>query len=81
MACLAIIKLSIIFAAFIVGTFSLVFTSENLSSYETMTTGVKYEINFTLTTIITAGSTFTITFPTEYRIPASTLSNCKGSIS
>lgn len=44
-----------------------------------MTLGVSYEFNFTLNKVITSGSSVSITFPSEFRIPSSVLTNCQAS--
>jgi hypothetical protein len=40
---------------------------------------VSYEFNFTLNKVITSGSSVSITFPNEFRIPPSVLTNCQAS--
>lgn len=74
----------LIFYAFLVnlvyGQFTLANTGKTLSSYQTLAPGVTYELNFTLSKVITAGSSLSLSFPSEFRIPSSTLANCKASI-
>lgn len=75
----------LLFYAFIVGLvhgqFTLANSGKSLTSYYTLTPGVTYELNFTLTKVITSGSTLILSFPTEFRIPSSSLANCMASIS
>ena len=75
----------LIFCAFIVSLahcqFTLANTVKSLSSYQTLAPGVSYELNFTLSKVITAGSTLSLSFPSEFRIPSSTLTDCRVSTS
>lgn len=58
-------KLLIVYAAFIiqiVAQFTLKNIGTKLSSYNTLVTGVTYELNFTINKLIPAGSTLMLTF-------------------
>jgi hypothetical protein len=47
----------------VISQFTLANSGQKLSSYDTLTTGVTYEFNFTLTKTITSGSSLIISFP------------------
>lgn len=59
-------KSLIFYASLMVGVisqFTLANTGQKLSSSETLTAGVTYELNFTLAKTITSGSSLIISFP------------------
>lgn len=51
-----------------------------LTSYETLAPGVTYDLNFTMNKQIATGSTVTLTFAADFKIPNSTLANCRSSL-
>jgi hypothetical protein len=69
------------FIAIAISQFTLSNTANSLSDNHTLVPNVQYQVNFTLSKIITAGSSIMLTFASPYRIPSASLSNCMMSTS